>query len=163
MKEQFCLLFPPLSSFSFHHLQFSKHQCQFCPFSIHFQPQCFKRWHIFFPRNSVKSSLQTGVWTQLADITLTTAQKRILRPEPVGRFVLLPCQNSSDQSLWFEGDGIGDCWYFPVSLQEKRERNESISTRHKLIRLVYSKHVFSMWWGMRINRSSSWEVPTYES
>lgn len=153
MKGQFCFLFSPVSSFSFHHHQSSMHQCQFCPFLIHFHQRTslcwnfnlsFKSWHILFPENSVKSSPRTGVRTQLADIILTTAQTCTSRPEPAGWFVLLQCQNSSDQSLWFEGDGIGDCWYFPVSLQEKRERNESISTRHKLIRSVYSKRVFSM-------------------
>lgn len=133
MKEQFCLLYPPSRFIFFSPSSVLKASVPVLSISdpfpleeiflLEFQPQCFKLWHIFFPRNSVKSSLQTGVWTQLADITLTTAQKRIIRPEPVGRFVLIPCQNSSDQSLWFEGDGIGDCWYFPVSLQEKRERN----------------------------------------
>lgn len=104
---------------------------------LEFQPQCFKSWRTFFPEHSVKSGPRTGVRTQLADTILTTAQTRISRPEPAGRLVFLQCQNSSDQSLWFEGDGTGDCWYFPVSLQKKRERNKSISTRH-------SKRVFSM-------------------
>lgn len=41
-----------------------------------------------------------------------------------------------------------------VTAREKREECKSFHQR-QLIRWIYSKHVFSLWWGMRITRSKT--------
>ncbi len=127
-------------------------------------PSTFKSWHVFFSFQETvwKAVLRLGCACRYPDNSAnahieTRASGTVCAPlEP--EFIW--------SSLCFVGDGIGDCWYFPVSLQEKREKNVSHSTRCELIRWVYSKHVFSLWCGMRIARSkttditikSSWEV-----